>query len=211
MNIYRFVPLSKLLPTVLVLFVFIAPAPALAHHLGVFAYVSGRDIVVKASFGHNRPTIGGKVTVTSGTGKLLFQGKTDSRGTLRFPRPQLRPGETLTITVKGGPGHQGVWTMTPADLGDSPATTEDSAETVHTMQPKNPPPPPSLSTAEQQYFSRLVSEAVAREIEPLKAMMARQMESGPSLQNIIGGIGWLVGLGGFFAAWTSRNKRNIRK
>jgi hypothetical protein len=33
------------------------------------------------------------------------------------------------------------------------------------------------------------------------------MDTGPSLQNIIGGIGWLIGLGGLLAAWTSRKKK----
>ncbi|HHB75523.1 MAG TPA: hypothetical protein ENK84_03135 [Desulfobulbus sp.] len=207
MNICRFLTWNKLFPVILLLFVCNAPAPAFAHHLGVFAYVSGRDIVVTASFGHNRPAVNGKVRVTSSTGKLLFQGKTDNRGMLRFPRPQLSPNETLKITVSGGPGHQGVWTMTPADLGNGAAAPEAPAGEVHTAQPKNPPHPPSLSADEQRYLSRLVSQAVAKEIEPLKAMMARQFESGPSLQNIIGGIGWLVGIGGLAAAWASRKKR----
>jgi len=206
MNSCRFLTWSKFFPTVLLLCVFFAPAPALAHHLGVFAYVNDRDIVVTASFGHNRPAVGGEVSVKSGTGKLLFQGKTDGRGMLRFPRPQLMPGETVKITVSGGPGHQGSWTMTPADLGNDAAATETPTGSVQTTKPNTPPLPPSLSKEEQKYLSQLVSKAVAREIEPLKAMMARQMESGPSLQNIIGGIGWLVGLGGLAAAWASRKK-----
>ncbi len=207
MNICRFLTWNKLFPVILLLFVFITPAPVFAHHLYVFAYVNGRDIVVKAAFGHDRPDKNGKVTVTNSTGKLLFQGKTDSRGMLHFPRPQLPPNDTVKITVGGGPGHQGVWTMTPADLGNNTAATETPTDSVHTAQPNNSPAPPSLSANEQRYLARLVSEAVAREIEPLKAMMARQMESGPSLQNIIGGIGWLVGLGGLVAAWSSRKKR----
>ncbi len=207
MKTCRFLPWNKLFPVVLLLFVFNAPAPAFAHHLGVFAYVSGRDIVVTASFGHNRPAVNGKVRVTNSTGKLLFQGKTDNRGMLRFPRPQLTANETLKITVNGGPGHQGVWTMTSAEQGNGADAPAAPANEVHTAQPENPPPLPSLSVNEQRYLARLVSEAVAKEIEPLKAMMARQVESGPSLQNIIGGIGWLVGIGGLVAAWASRKKR----
>ncbi len=207
MNIYRIRTSSKLFPALLLLFIFIIPIPAHAHHLGVFAYVNDRDIVVTASFGHNRPVVNGKVTVTNSAGKLLFQGKTDSRGMLHFPRPQLPPNETVKITVSGGPGHQGVWTMTPADLGNDIDAPETPADSVHTAQPNNSPSPSSLSADEQRYLARLVSMAVAREIEPLKAMMARQMDSGPSLQNIIGGIGWLVGIGGLVAAWSSRKKQ----
>lgn len=184
----------------------IISSPAMAHHLGVFAYSSGPDIVVSASFGHNRPVVKGKVRVTNGQGNLLFQGTTDTHGQLRFPRPKLGPKDKLVITVHGGPGHQGTWTMTPEDLG---ATLEPDPAN-NTVQTDNPAGlrTTSLSRQEQQDLARLVSEAVAREIEPLKAMMAQQVDSEqPSLKNIIGGIGWLVGLGGLFAAWTSRKNR----
>ena len=203
----RFLLSSRLFPILFLLCVLITSAPALAHHLSVFAYLSGRDIVVQASFGHNRPVVGGEVSVKTGSGKLLFQGKTDGRGMLRFPRPQLSPDDTVKITVNSGPGHQGSWTMTTADLGNGTAATKIPADSNSAIQPASHSSPMTLSKEEQRYLSRLVSEAVAREIEPLKAMMARQMESGPSLQNIIGGIGWLVGLGGLAAAWASRNKR----
>ncbi len=205
MNSCPFLLSSKLF-FLLILWILITSAPALAHHLSVFAYVSGGDIVVQASFGHNRPVKGGEVSVKTGAGKLLFQGKTDGRGMLRFPRPQLPKNGTVKITVSGGPGHQGSWTMTPADLGNGMAETEAPAERKSAIQPASHSSP-ALSEEEQKYLSRLISEAVAREIEPLKAMMARQVESGPSLQNIIGGIGWLVGLGGLAAAWASRKKQ----
>ncbi len=203
--ILRFIPMY-ILRFLVILPAIIVSSPAMAHHLGVFAYSSGPDIVVTASFGHNRPIVKGKVRVTNNEGKLLFQGTTDTHGRLRFPRPAIGPKDKLVITVQGGPGHQGTWTMTREDLG---ATLEpDPAD--NTVQTDNPASlqTSSLSRREQQDLARLVSEAVAREIEPLKAMMAKQMDSGqPSLKNIIGGIGWLVGLGGLFAAWTSRKNR----
>jgi len=188
------------------LFLFTLAFPARAHHLRVFAYSSGREIVVTASFGHNRPAEESRVTVTNNKGTLLFQGRTDTSGQLRFPRPKLSQNDKLVITVNGGPGHQGSWTLTPKDLGNAnarvkQAVKKDLPDKVATRLVS------SLTTDERQYLAGLVSEAVAREIEPLKAMMARQMETGPSLQNIIGGIGWIIGLGGLLDLWKTCKKQ----
>lgn len=201
-------PLSTLyftvfLPTICLIFL---PGQALAHHLGVFAYANGPDIVVTASFGNNRPDVNGRVTVTDSRGRILFRGNTDSKGQLIFPRPQLGPQDTLKIVVSGGPGHQGAWTMTPDDLGTGAGDFPGTGNAAITEKPAKEPQF-STDKIDQQKLARLVSQAVAREIGPLKAMMVRHMDSGPSLKNIVGGVGWLVGIGGLLAAWSSRKKR----
>jgi nickel transport protein len=193
-------------PLLLFLFASLAilllPAKGHAHRVLVFAYLDQGEIVVNASFSRNRPVAHGEVHATLGNGTPVFQGKTDAKGELRFPRPDIPPGERLVITVSGGPGHQGRWVMTPADLGcaaqDSMAAPEPQAQTG----------PPPVKEVQQQVESveSIVSRAVAREVAPLKAMMARHMESGPSWQNIIGGIGWIVGLAGLWSALSCRKK-----
>ncbi|HHD57320.1 MAG TPA: hypothetical protein ENK89_06570 [Desulfobulbaceae bacterium] len=188
------------------LFLFISALPSQAHRLRVFAYSSGREIVVTASFGHNRPAEKSKVTATSNSGTLLFQGRTDIRGQLRFPRPKLAQDDKLVITVNGGPGHQGSWILTPEDLGTRHPLVSQEIKQPRPLKSDNSVKS-TLASEEQQALSQLVSDAVAREIEPLKVMMVRHMDTGPSLQNIIGGIGWLIGLGGLLAAWKNRKKK----
>jgi nickel transport protein len=195
----RYASLLCVCAALIILFI---PSPGWAHRLQVFAYLDQGQIVVNASFSRNRPVAHGTVHATLADGTPIFQGTTDAKGVLRFPRPDMPAGERLVITVSGGPGHQGRWVMTPEDLGFA---GQDS------VAAPGPPPPtgPTLVKEEQQQVATIepiVNRAVAREVAPLKAMMARHMESGPSWQNIIGGIGWIVGLAGLWSALSSRKK-----
>jgi nickel transport protein len=202
----RLFPLLTMSFLLSLVFLSMAALPSHAHRLRVYAYSSGREIVVTASFGHNRPAEKSKVTATSNNGTFLFQGRTDIRGLLRFPRPELAPNDKLVITVNGGPGHQGSWILTPEDLGTQHPLVSQEIKQPRPLESDNSAKS-TFASEERQDLEKLVSEAVAREIEPLKVMMVRQMDTGPSLQNIIGGIGWLIGLGGLLAAWTSRKKK----
>jgi nickel transport protein len=178
------------------------PAESQAHRVLVFAYLDQGEIVVKASFSRNRPVAHGRVTATLADGTPIFQGKTDAKGELRFPRPDIPAGERLVITVNGGPGHQGRWVMTPEDLGFA------IRDSMSAPGPQPRPGPPLIKEEGQQVetIETIVNRAVAREVAPLKAMMARHMETGPSWRNIIGGIGWIVGLAGLWSALSRRKK-----
>ncbi len=183
-----------LLPLLLIL----GPAlPALAHRIQVIAYPSENEIIVEATVGNNNEPVltGSEVTVSKGTkGTILLQGQTDSQGRFKFPIPALEPNTDLLITVNSGLGHLGSKTLTAEELGPQrSAETEKTTSVVQNTKKVSCSP-------EDQRLADLVAEAVGREIEPLKHMLAKEMDSGPSMRDIIGGIGWLVGIGGLLAA-----------
>ncbi len=192
-SLFSIIILRALLPLLLIL----GPAlPALAHRIQVLAYPSGGEIVVEATVGNEQPvTKGSEVTVTrSVNGDVLLRGETDIQGRFTFPIPKLSPKTGLLISVNSGMGHIGSSTLTPEELKD---------------QQLSAPPKPEKSKAsslspEEQRLSALISRAVAKEVEPLKHMLAKEMDSGPSMRDIIGGIGWLVGIGGLLAALKKR-------
>jgi len=188
--------LRRLLPLLLI---FCLASPALAHRVRVFAYVSGNEIFSEVSIGNNQPVANSEIIVTKGSkGDVLLQGKTDNQGRFSFSKPDLLPGDSLVITAKIGQGHQGSWILTPADFGHHPSPKANKKLQTHINE--IPPLSLSLSSEDQQHFADLVAEAVSREVEPLKRMLAKQMNNEPSLQDIIGGIGWLVGIGGLLFA-----------
>jgi len=192
-SLFSIIIIHSLLPLLLIF----GPAlPALAHRIQVLAYPSGGEIVVEATFGNEQPvTRGSEVTVTrSVNGDVLLRGETDIQGRFTFPIPKLSPKTGLLISVNSGMGHLGSSTLTPEELKD---------------QQLSAPPKPEKSKAsslspEEQRLSALISRAVAKEVEPLKHMLAKEMDSGPSMRDIIGGIGWLVGIGGLLAALKKR-------
>ena len=56
-------------------------------------------------------------------------------------------------------------------------------------------------------LSALVEAAVEKKIAPLRAILVGEKEKGPGLTEILGGIGWLVGLAGIAAYANSRRGR----
>lgn len=60
---------------------------------------------------------------------------------------------------------------------------------------------------DQAALQALVEAAVEKKIAPLRAMLVAEKEKGPGLTEIIGGIGWLVGLAGLAAYAGSRRGR----
>jgi len=186
------IPVNILRCLLPILFILGPALPALAHRVQVLAYPSGGEIVVEATVGNNEPvTRGSEVTVAkSVNGDILLRGETDRQGRFKFPVPDLSPNTGLLITVNSGMGHVGSSTLPPEELKG-----QQLSEPTKKKERKE-----SSLSPEEQRLSDLVSRAVAREVEPLKRMLAKKMDSGPSMRDIIGGIGWLVGIGGLLAA-----------
>ncbi len=189
-----------------------------AHGIRVFAYTSGPDIVVEGKFSSGRATINSKVKVFSDkSGKLLVEGRTGKDGVFTFARPRTDPDEGLKIVLVAGEGHQARWTMTPEDLNEEPMVAEPAPAAAETPSGKPVPAAaavPTMATGasparaiDTGALGDLVRRSVAREIAPLKKMMMEEMNRGPSMTEIIGGIGWLVGIGGLLAAYAAQKKK----
>ncbi len=191
---------------------------AYAHGIRVFAYTSGPEIIVEGKFSSGRATINSKVKVFSDkSGKLLVEGRTGKDGVFTFARPRTGPDEGLKIVLVAGEGHQAQWTMTPEDLNEEPMVAEPAPAPAESSpeQPAPVPAAPPVKAAgtppaqaiDTSALAELVSRSVAREIAPLKRMMMEEMNRGPSMTEIIGGIGWLVGIAGLLAALGALKKK----
>ncbi len=51
---------------------------------------------------------------------------------------------------------------------------------------------------------RIVNAALDAKLSPIKRLLGEQVEAGPSLRDIIGGIGWIFGLIGVAAYFRRR-------
>jgi nickel transport protein len=225
-----------------VLAVFLLTGPALAHRVNMFAYVEGDEVVVECSYSRSERVRFGDVEVTNAaTGALLLTGKTDEKGTFRFPvPPAARAAKAdLKIVLRAGEGHQ-TGGVIKADeyLSAAPAATVQPAPAAAPAMSENAPvlpaakpsdAPTGVSPTAQMAaplqaapttpqagvgvgmdpaaLEALVERAVEKKIAPLRAMLVGEKEKGPGLTEIIGGIGWLVGLAGVAAFVDSRQKR----
>ena len=188
-------------------------APAPAHKVIVFAYVQDDTVYVESKFSGGRKVKQGEVTVLDANGAVLFTGKTDDKGNFSF---QPKKAEDLTIRINAGMGHMGEWAVSASELADIAATGPPAqAAPSPTKEAQNAPaPPPGAQPAatpapaamDPAVMEAVVAKAVKREIKPVLDMLVEAQTKDASFKDIMGGIGYILGLFGVAAYMAARNR-----
>ncbi len=186
-------------------------APAEAHRLNVFAYADNGVIRVESGFGRGRPAMDSDVAVTDAeTGELWLSGRTDAKGAFAFALPEaaLRSGHGARVRVNAGEGHQGEWLVPASEWAANPAPApappaSDAAPSAPDVPAAPTPAAGQISRAE---LEGIINAALDARLAPIKHMLAEQFQRGPSLRDVIGGLGWIVGLAGL-AVWLRGRRR----
>jgi nickel transport protein len=180
------------------------PQQALAHKIHVFAWVSGNTVTVESNFSETRPLIHGSVTVKDDKSKtILLEGTGDEKGIFTFLIPDKARKEKmdLLIVVAGSEGHQNQWLISAGEyLPDySPATSPAQSVTA---------PKTGSATMNHDELKQMLKELLKQELAPIRRSLARAEERKPAFQDIMGGIGYLLGLAGLIAWLRNRRHQN---
>ncbi len=106
-------------------------------------------------------------------------------------------GDTLGQNMIAQPGGSH-----PAPASDRTASTGLAGGSSSPDQAADP-----LSrSVDAQALEQAVDRALERRLAPVTRMLAEQAQAGPSVTEIVGGMGWLVGLAGI-GAWLSARKK----
>lgn len=180
------------------------PALAQAHKIRVFAWVAGDTVTVESGFSGGRPLIQGTVEVQNAdNGALLLQGKTNERGVFTFSLTKTSPQQKipLRIIVSSDEGHRNEWLLKAGD--DQPGAGPDTnAATGTTATPE------IIISGENsdENLTRILDQLLDEKLAPIHRSLAQTEEQKPKLTDILGGIGYLIGLAGIIA-WMKRRKR----
>ena len=184
--------LLALLPALLL------PCAALAHRVNIFAWVEGGDILVECGFKRSNPARNSEIAVFDAIdGRTLLTTRTDDDGRCRFPIPIAAREHGLRIRVNAGEGHQNEWNMSPREFG-APDPFPSAAPL-----PEAKAPAPSVGVTAEE-IRAIVDTSLEAKLAPLRAALALREE--PSLADIIGGLGWILGLTGIALHLTGRRK-----
>lgn len=166
------------------------PGAALAHNLRLFATVVGDAIEGTAYFTGGTKAQGADIKAIGPDGSVL--GQTRSAGDGGFRLPVGGPVEH-TLVADTGDSHRAQFTIRATEVGGSPTATVPSTN------------PANLSADRDiaQAIEQTVDRALARQLAPLREQIDAY-ESKIRLHDILGGLGYIVGLAGLALWWTSR-------
>jgi len=203
----RYLTLFKfVLPIVLILL----NTPCIqAHKIRIFAWEESGTIKTETRFSGGRAAKNAAISVTNKTNsEELLSGTTDEHGFFNFiiPKVAIENRYDLNITVNSGDGHKNSWFLNAADyLGEG--------ENIPPSPPLLPTPPKiqnqhefSTCVVDDKQLSRIIESTLERKLAPIKRSLAEQQERKTSLQDILGGIGYIFGLAGIAAYFKSQKK-----
>ncbi len=183
-------------------------SPASAHRLNVFAYVVGGQVQVEAYFSGGARAQGADVTVYSAEKEVLLTGRTDKDGLWAFPVPAVE-GD-LEIVAETEDGHKGRCALKAEELAGS-APRDDvptaGAEGPDAAGEARSEPAAPLGASGDLDEIRASLERIDASLRTVQRQLAelRRPRAGPSLDRVLAGVGFIVGLTGVAMYFMARN------
>ncbi|MBO4296659.1 MAG: hypothetical protein J5863_07870 [Desulfovibrio sp.] len=198
---------------------------ALAHRINIFAVVEADQIRVVCRFSKSSPARDCPVTVfDKRSNAKLAEARTSGEGVALIPvTPAMKSApEGLRIHINAGEGHENDCFVEPAELAladSAPAGTmaAPAPQAAPQTAPAQAAPAPqaagqnagqpagqALAGISREELAKLIESSVERRVAPLRAMLAAEAERGPGMTEILGGIGWILGIFGTAALCLSR-------
>ncbi len=177
---------------------------AYAHRVNIFAWVDGDMVHTQSKFSGGKTVVEGRINVYDSEGELLLQGETDDKGEFSFRIPRQT---TLKIELIAGMGHQSEWTVHENEMdGEFKEKTKGGGEENETSLNDADDKRKTIVSAQvsREEMEAIVEKAVEKKLKPLIGMLADLKDSGPGIPEIIGGIGYIIGLAGIAAYFRSR-------
>jgi nickel transport protein len=201
---FELIPRLLFLLTLTMIFSFFMADDVEAHKITVFAWAEGNTVYGQSKFGGGRKPKDATVIVTDQQGRELFKTQTDANGEFSFPIPQKTD---LRIQLIAGMGHQGEWLIAAEELG---APAAGSARTPPAATVESPAMPEHSDshpiTVDMQALQELIEAALDQKLRPVLKKLTEAQARQVTLQDIIGGIGYILGLMGIAMYFKSRRR-----
>ena len=195
--------LFKILIVLMLTGIVFCPA-AHAHKVSIFAWVQGNTIHTQSKMmGGKRPK-DALVEVFDENETLLLQGRTDAQGKFSFPTPEK---SFLKIVLNAGAGHRATWSLTPDDFIETtpdPNHTHTPEQPVHSIPGQTNPletgmEKPASAGMSRDEIATLVGTTLDQKLASVMAKLAEMDQSRIKISDILGGLGYILGLVGLAA------------
>ena len=196
------------------------PHIASAHKVSVFAWVEGNTVYVQSKFGGGRKPKGAPVEVYNDRGDLILSGVTNDQGEFSF-KVKAKEKTEMKIVLLAGMGHRAEWTIPAGDFDSDDTQRLPQVAPPNTTPVESDAPMQMKATVSDSGPSRLtdtsdcltadeiqtiIDGTLDRKLKPVMKMLAESRDSGPSIRDILGGIGYILGLVGIAMYFRYRRK-----
>jgi nickel transport protein len=173
----------------------IAAGSVEAHRVTIFAWVEGDTIYTESKFSGGKKVNKGKIIVYNLHGKQLLEGETNEQGEFSFKLPEKT---ALKIALQAGTGHRAEWTVPLEEIEgiDSVAAEAVQPQSSSVNQSEKQMQSMSNLSLSPEDIQLAVEKALDKKLKPVIKMLAESQVSGPTYQDILGGIGYILGLVG---------------
>ena len=187
-------------------------APALAHRLMVFAAADGDRIEGSAYFAGGAPAAGAQVHIRDAEGHELAELQPAADGS--FSYQAKAPVEHLVV-AESADGHRAEWRVSADELAPgfagAPAPSAPEAKAHGTARPVDSAadrkPEVGMADAADPALTAAIERAVERQVRPLRSELAAA-QARARLQDVLGGVGYILGFAGLALWWRSRDSRS---
>ena len=172
-----------------------------AHRVNVFAYVEGEKIYTESYFNDGKKCINSKIEVFDNRGNKLLEGLTDKEGEFSFEVPS-EDGD-LKIVLTASMGHRAEYSISADEIrGSTGLIKEENEEPVSIVFPES-------SSLDLKEIQSIIEDTLDEKLKPIMREMIeikKSQEDKISPTEIIGGIGYIVGIFGIIAYFLSRKR-----
>jgi len=201
-----------------------------AHKINVFAWLEGDQVHVDAYFTKSSKVLYAPVKVLDLRGNLLLSGSTNEQGQWSFYLKELSqlPPDGLNVVVEEGSGHRAEYLLTTQDLAEAnrpqPFRGPASKPLPEVNETQSRMAPPSavvdrsgpIQVPDIDQIKAVFAEVLDSRLRPVSEalvaqhkLLVEEHDKGPSVSEIIGGVGWIVGLFGMLGYFL--NRRAVHK
>jgi len=170
--------------------------PALAHKVIIFAWVEGDTVFTESKFSDGKKAINSQVLVFDKEGTQLLEGKTDNKGEFSFKIPKLTD---LRIVLNAAMGHKAEWRIAESEINEAGGVSEKKRAGGSSQ--------PIAVGLSKEEIKELIEDSLDRKLRPIVRMMNESQSKGPSVTEILGGIGYIFGLMGVAIYFKNRGKK----
>ncbi len=183
----------------------LAAGPAAAHKVNVFAYPEAGKLMGQGYFSGGGEAKGCRVILHGPDGAKLAETKTNDKGDFALDLPKGK--YPLTVELIASSGHRATYTLGAKELGEAPAGQKKAAPPAKAVAEKTKTTPKAVAM-DQAALQAAVRQAVAKELGPVKAELARMnADRGVGIRDVVGGLGYILGLLGLGAYMHYRRLR----